>query len=219
MGSGQSRKPRSSRTRASQRYDLRGGSSSGHDLHDRGGGEYYRATSETLNNVRRVKLPDSVSKTLLSADHDSGGTLVLAKSVDNSADGKIQQHAGQHATNGKHLLPKVTNSQRKPKRVTKAVSEDASKFAAAKSRQKEYQQKSQQQQQQHGNVKGQKRLHHTVHAGDKMATEHSSDVACVLALGGLRSTLVDLAPYASAFVVVPLNLEHQDAVGDLLKVR
>lgn len=212
MGSGQSRKPRSSRTRASQRYELRGGSSSGHDLHDRGGGEYYRATSETLNNVRRVKLPDSVSKTLLSADHDSGETLVLAKSVDNSKDGKVQQHAGQHVTNDKHLLPKVTNSQRKPKRFTKAVSEDASKFAAAKSRQKEHQQKSQQQQH------GQKRLRHTVHAGDKKATEHS-DVACVLALGGLRSTLVDLAPYASAFVVVPLSLEHQDAVSDLLKVR
>ena len=47
--------------------------------------------------------------------------------------------------------------------------------------------------------------------------QQQSEIARMLALSGLRSTLVDLAPYASAFVVVPLQLE-QDAVSNLLKV-
>lgn len=157
-----------------------------------------------------------------------------------------QKNHSSHSNSNTNRLAKVSNAQRKQDQSQNEASSNAKNtVATAKAKPKSSSTKShkkEKQKQEKGNVrndssnkKSKSLRHHSKHSkaedGEAAARDahfqhqqqqqqlgrQNSETARSLALGGLRSTLVDLAPYASAFVVVPLTLE-QDAVGNLLKV-
>lgn len=188
--------------------------------------------------------PRTSAKKTASALNGSHSNVVVVTGEQNNKMLLQQKNHNSHSNSNTNRLAKVSNAQRTQDHESQndASSNAKNTAPAAKAKPKSSSTKSHKQEKQKqdknnarndsSNKKSKSLRHHSKHSkaedGEAAARDahfqhqqqlgrQSSETARSLALGGLRSTLVDLAPYASAFVVVPLTLE-QDAVGNLLKV-